>query len=166
MDQTAVAYQFSLCAFALRRNLDGLSQAESLKALPMGANNVNWIVGHVVRVRNRALALLGRRPLFADGEFSFYEPARSASGSPLPLEELVRRFGELQSILVDALASVPPDVLGARAPVSPTNNPNETIGSLLASLAFHESYHMGQLGIARRLLGKRGAILAPGEPLD
>jgi hypothetical protein len=166
MDQTAVAYQFSLCAYALKRNLEGISHAESLKALPMGANNVNWIVGHVVRVRNRALALLGKRPLFNDAEFSFYEPARSASGAPMPLEELVRRFGEIQSVLVDALGAVAPDVLAARAPVSPSNNPNETVGSLLASLAFHESYHMGQLGIARRLLGKRGAILAPGEPRD
>ena len=35
--------------------------------------------------------------------------------------------------------------------------------SLLASIAFHEAYHLGQTGLCRRLLGKPGALLAPGE---
>jgi hypothetical protein len=37
------------------------------------------------------------------------------------------------------------------------------IGTLLASIAFHEAYHLGQTGLSRRLLGKPGALLAPGE---
>ncbi|MGB5881514.1 MAG: DinB family protein, partial [Thermoanaerobaculia bacterium] len=44
------------------------------------------------------------------------------------------------------------------APYSPGNNPNETLGSLLHLIAFHQAYHVGQLGLGRRLVGKAGAI--------
>lgn len=53
--------------------------------------------------------------------------------------------------------------LSAAAPFSPTGNSDETVGTLLASIAFHEAYHLGQTGLSRRLLGKAGALLAPGE---
>jgi uncharacterized damage-inducible protein DinB len=33
-----------------------------------------------------------------------------------------------------------------------------TLGSKLFTFNFHESYHAGQLGILRRMLGKEGAI--------
>ncbi|MBU1676531.1 DinB family protein, partial [bacterium] len=54
--------------------------------------------------------------------------------------------------------SLTEDRLDEPAPFSPGNDETETVGSLLAGLAFHESYHCGQLGLLRRLLGKDGVI--------
>ena len=62
-----------------------------------------------------------------------------------------------------ALGKATVEQLAGEAPFSPTGNPNETVGSLLASIAFHEAYHLGQTGLSRRLLGKTGALLGPGE---
>jgi hypothetical protein len=44
------------------------------------------------------------------------------------------------------------------APYSPGDNPDETLGSLLYLIAFHQAYHVGQLGLCRRLAGKSGGV--------
>jgi uncharacterized damage-inducible protein DinB len=56
------------------------------------------------------------------------------------------------------LADVQAETLGRPAPASPTGNPDETIGSLLATILFHQAYHSGQTAVLRRLVGKPGAI--------
>ncbi len=38
------------------------------------------------------------------------------------------------------------------------NDEKETIGSLMAGMAFHEAYHCGQLGVLRRMAGAEGII--------
>jgi hypothetical protein len=124
---------------------------------------MNWIVGHVVRTRNQALHLLGATPLFSDADFAAYGAGALQSARTLPLEELKRRFDALGPALSSALERTPVQQLSSPAPFSPTGNPNETVGTLLASIAFHEAYHLGQTGLSRRLLGKAGALLAPGE---
>ncbi len=35
---------------------------------------------------------------------------------------------------------------------------------LLGTLVFHQTYHVGQLAIARRIAGMGGAIRGPGQP--
>jgi uncharacterized damage-inducible protein DinB len=53
---------------------------------------------------------------------------------------------------------LPAQRLEERVAQSPTGNPNESLGSLLATVMFHQAYHAGQLGILRRIVGKPGAI--------
>jgi uncharacterized damage-inducible protein DinB len=161
MDPHVLAFQFGVGAFVLDRNLAGISNQESLRPPQPGGNTMNWIVGHVVRTRNKALGLLGDTPLFDDAEFEAY--GHGSTAAPLPLDELKRRFDALGPALDTALERTSPQQLSAAAPFSPTGNPNETVGTLLASIAFHEAYHLGQTGLSRRLLGKRGVLLAPGE---
>jgi hypothetical protein len=48
--------------------------------------------------------------------------------------------------------------LDEQAPHSPTNDPKETVRSLLASISFHQAYHAGQTGLLGRVVGKPGAI--------
>lgn len=162
MDPQVVAFQFSVGAFVLERNLAGITNDESLRAPHPAGNTLNWIVGHVVRTRNQALALLEERPPFDDADFEAYG-AGATGATTLTLDELKRRFGVLGPALDAALDRSSSQQLAAAAPFSPTGNPNETVGTLLASIAFHEAYHLGQTGLSRRLLGKRGALLAPGE---
>jgi len=92
-----------------------------------------------------------------------------ALGKPLPVSLDKLSDQHLQSVKIGLVKRTSPKQLSAAAPFSPTGNPNETTGTLLASIAFHEAYHLGQTGLSRRLLGKPGALLAPGEtghPLD
>ena len=163
MDPRVLAFQFGIGAFVLDRNLQDVTNDESLRQPQPGGNTMNWIVGHVVRTRNQALALLGGTPPFEDDDFAAYGAGGSATGKTLLLDELKRRFVTLGPILDGALKCSSPEQLSAAAPFSPTGNPQETVGTLLASIAFHEAYHLGQTGLSRRLLGRPGALLAPGE---
>jgi len=162
MDPEVLAFQFGVGAFVLERNLAGITNEDSLRPPQAGGNTMNWIVGHVVRTRNQALRLLGATPLFDDADFEAYGAGPPAT-RPLPLDELKRRFDALGPSLDAALKNTSPQHLSAAAPFSPTGNPDETVGTLLASIAFHEAYHLGQTGLSRRLLGRVGALLAPGE---
>ena len=72
MDPQVLAFQFQIGSFVLDRNLAGVDHEQSLLAPRPGGNPMNWIVGHVVRTRNQALALLGSTPLFEDAEFAQY----------------------------------------------------------------------------------------------
>lgn len=163
MDPRTLAFQFGIGAFVLDRNLGGVTHEESLRAPQPGGNTMNWIVGHVVRTRNQALGLLGGRPPFDDAQFEPYGAGTFDPSRAVRLEELKRRFDALGPALTGALENATAEQLSAAAPFSPTGNANETVGSLLASIAFHEAYHLGQTGLSRRLLGKAGALLAPGE---
>jgi hypothetical protein len=162
MDPQVLAFQFGVGAIVLERNLSDVTNEESFRPPKPSGNTMNWIVGHVVRTRNQALGLLGEAPPFADEDFSAYA-AGSNTGETLTLDELKRRFKTLGPMLDAALRRSSPERLSVTAPFSPTGNPNETVGTLLASIAFHEAYHLGQTGLSRRLLGKPGALLAPGE---
>jgi uncharacterized damage-inducible protein DinB len=162
MDPQVLAFQFAIGAFVLERNLGGVTNEEGLRRPQPAGNTMNWIVGHVVRTRNQALSLLGEKPFFEDADFEAYG-AGSSNARILPLDELTRRFDALGPALAGALQRTTPQQLSAKAPFSPTGNPNETVGTLLASIAFHEAYHLGQTGLSRRLLGRPGALLAPGE---
>jgi uncharacterized damage-inducible protein DinB len=163
MDPEVLAFQFGVGAFVLERNLSGVSNEESLRLPTPGGNTMNWIVGHVVRTRNQALSLLGATPLFSDADFDAYGAGASQSAGALTLEELKRRFDALGPALGSALERASVQQLSSPAPFSPTGNSKETVATLLASIAFHEAYHLGQTGLSRRLLGKAGALLAPGE---
>jgi hypothetical protein len=54
-----------------------------------------------------------------------------------------------------------PDAMNTPAPFSPTGNPDETVGSLLAAISFHEAYHVGQTGLLRRVVGREGVVKPP-----
>jgi hypothetical protein len=138
MHAQVLAFQFRVGAFVLERNLAGVTNEESLRAPQPGANTMNWLVGHVVRARNQSLGLLGAPPLFEDADFEAYGAA-SAATVALPLDELKRRFDALGAPLDAALRRASPQYLSAAAPFSPTGNPEETVGTLLASIAFHEA---------------------------
>jgi hypothetical protein len=163
MDPQVLAFQFGVGEFVLERNLADVTNEESVRPPKPGGNTVNWIVGHVVCARNQALGLLGEMPPFDDTDFAAYGAGGLTSGKTLEIDELKRRFSTLGPKLDDALKRSSPKQLSVAAPFSPTGNPHETVGTLLASIAFHEAYHLGQTGLSRRLLGKAGALLAPGE---
>jgi len=163
MDPSVIAFQFSIGAYVLERNLSGITHDESLRSPTGSINSLNWILGHMVRTRNRAVALLAAAPPFPDEDFAVYDPEGFDTLRALRLEELKRRFDVIGPVLQEALRRASAEQMAAPAPLSPTGNPNETVGTLLASIAFHEAYHLGQTGTARRLLGKLGAIRAPGQ---
>jgi len=128
-------------------NIEGITQEESM-IFPNGdANCMNWILGHLIYIRNAFLNILGEESVWDNEKFSCYNRGE------LPLErkdELVD-FEELKSYLQQSQ-----DKLEAKLITVESFDP-KTINDI-AIFCLHELYHGGQLGYLRRILGKPGAI--------
>ena len=151
--------QLSISDRAIHRNLEGVSHEESIRRPQPGGNSTNWIVGHIVASRSRVLAALGEANVLADESIATYR--RGSDGNVeagLPLNDLIDAFDRSQPILVARLRRLTEAELAAKSPVPTPAGPDANLGAALSALTFHEAYHIGQLGIARRLIGKTGAI--------
>lgn len=153
--------QLNFNAFAFRRNTAGISQEESLVQPGSGGNCLNWIAGHLTGSRDGFLRALGADP-FPAGRYARYMrgggPITGPGDGVLPLAEIVADYASVQQRIFEGIAGLETASLGKPAPFSPINNPDETIGSLIAGLVFHETYHIGQTGVLRRVTGHDGAI--------
>ncbi len=160
MDMTPLKIQLSYTHYVICRNAEDLSREESLLARPTGASHANWVVGHILSTRQKTLALLGRERTCDQAVEDLYErgtePPTEADATPL--DELLAGVTAAQEGILAGLDAATPGMLSAAAPFSPGNRDDETVGSLLATLVFHEAYHSGQLGILRRAAGKEGII--------
>ena len=57
----------------ISKNLAGISNEEAM-IFPNGeVNNVNWVFGHLIFIRNAMIKILGGTPVWNDEEFSFYD---------------------------------------------------------------------------------------------
>lgn len=154
-------HQAGLVRYVVAANADGLTHEESLVQPRPAGNCPNWVMGHLLQVYNEALGLLGQEPVMEAAALERY-----ARGAP-PIRDAAeaREFGELLGAWEEAvaridagLAELDPEMLDQPAPASPENNPEETIRTLLSTILFHQTYHAGQLGLLRRLVGREGAI--------
>jgi uncharacterized damage-inducible protein DinB len=154
----ALLTQIKYCHSAAHMNLEGLSPEESLVRHRPGANSANWILGHITWVRQAILRTLGEN-LIADDRLQQYR--RGSDGDvadPIPFMHLLALFDRFQPLLESRLQNLTDANLTAKSAIRSPAGADANLGAALASLVFHESYHVGQLGVARRLLGKPGAI--------
>jgi uncharacterized damage-inducible protein DinB len=167
MHVSTLAYQLELSNRILEMNTADLSQEESLATPEKGGSSLNWVVGHLTRTRGLALQTLGQKPPFPLEDFAPYDDRTGVpfnAENALPIDELRRRFKATQSALVGVIRSMSAEALASRPPKNLTGDPNETVGSQLATFVFHENYHVGQTGVLRRVAGKPGVIKPPPEP--
>jgi hypothetical protein len=134
-------------------NSRDLTQEESLMAPHPGGNCANWVLGHIVCTRAAVLAILGEKPAWEGGEWDRYKrgsaPITSREARPFP--EIFQALDRSQESLMAGLARCDGTDLG-----SPGDE--KSAAGKLAVLQFHEAYHAGQLGVLRRIAGKKGAI--------
>jgi uncharacterized damage-inducible protein DinB len=145
----------------IQRNLEDISQAESLVQPRPAGNCINWITGHLLWVYDQALTLLKHEPVLGADALKRYArgtPALTSAAEAMGIGDLLNNIDIAVSRLDAAFAGVTEEDLNAKAPFSPSNNPDETVRSLLGVITFHQAYHTGQLGVLRRIVGKPGAI--------
>lgn len=144
----------------VRRNLEGVSHEESLLSPEPFGNNANWVLGHLVDSAEGVLDLLGQPRVLDSGALARYrrgtEPLTDAAEA-LPLERLLEAWDEASKRINVGLKSIPEVRIDAPVPAELAWM-GSTIGAAVAFVSFHQSYHAGQLGLLRRLLGKPGAI--------
>jgi hypothetical protein len=113
------------------------------------------VFGHVVATRNTVMETLGEPRIWnADLSGPYERGARPPlhANRARPLADILAAFDRSQQTIVDRLTTTTNDDL------TRTLDNQGSVGDWLARLSFHESYHLGQCGLLRRLLGKDGAI--------
>ena len=128
-------------------NIDGITHEESM-IFPNGeANCMNWILGHLIHIRNPFLNILGEESVWESEKFSCYNRGEI----PLERKDELVSFEDLKSYLKQSQERLETK-LGTLTSFKP-----EMVNDI-STLNLHEIYHSGQLGYLRRILGKPGAI--------
>ena len=154
MSVEALQKMYGINHRALEMNVKDLSHEDSLIQPPGGGNCLNWVAGHVVANRTFILGLVGEQPIWSEAEMEAYKrgsaPIKDGSRAR-KFEQIVADFSRSQERLRAGLGRLTEEDLARK-------KGDETIGDSLRFLQFHEAYHIGQMGLLRRMAGKEGAI--------
>ncbi len=160
MDKSTLLFFLDFSDIVVKQNCEGIGHEESLIE-SQGSHSFNWVLGHVVRTRNDILDFVWKKPLYEKSKFDIYTPKDFDPKKALDIRELQSSFNALQSELKNGIGALTVEKLNQPTSLVPGKESNDTIGSVLATILWHEAYHAGQLGIIRRLVGKPGKIKNP-----
>lgn len=135
---------------AFLANVEEMSHAESLQLVPGLEKSVNWLVGHIIEYRNHMLDQVKMPHVGPEGLTELYAQGtdgHSPGGKGHSFEVLLEAFETAQLRLTAGL-----DKLYAGPEV-----PEETLIRLNRYIA-HEMYHVGQIGLIRKMMGKDSRI--------
>jgi uncharacterized damage-inducible protein DinB len=116
------------------------------------SNHLMWVAGHLIGSRGSVLRALGAEWSTPWGSL-FARGAKETAQDQYPSVEDIRKYWvEVSERLAAAVASAPADVLAKPAPKG-TPSFDGKVGGLVAFLAFHETYHVGQVSYLKKWLG-------------
>jgi uncharacterized damage-inducible protein DinB len=161
-NQEMLARHLELVYAMVGRNVEGMTHDQSLARPVAGGNCANWILGHLVNVHNRLMQVLGEEPVWESAELARagFDPIESPERA-IEWDTLRDRFLGSQERCLAAVRALTDDAMADELP-APFGGATSRAG-LLVVLAFHQTYHAGQLGLARRFAGLPGVIKAPGQ---
>lgn len=149
-------WQLNMSASALGLNLEGITDDEALRQPEPGGNCLNWVAGHILASREGMLAQLGEERVWDPELAARYTrgsaPVSSADDAPVTLTRIRQDLEQSKARFIAGLDRLTPADLEALV------KGDQTLADRLAFLLFHETYHVGQSGLLRRLIGKQGAI--------
>ena len=132
--------------------LADMSEAHIITRIDGGGNSAGWIAGHLASSRFVLGELIGLDLANPFGDlFARGAEVQDDSAYP-PLADIVAAYETISEAIMarlgDLTASDLDKELGAPYPVQ-----EPTVLNGIAFLAFHEAFHIGQLGYIRKLLG-------------
>ncbi len=143
----------------LHKQVEGITHDESLLQPPFRGNCMNWVVGHILGIRDQCLKLMGLPGMLSEYEQKVYgygsEPLTNAAQA-VDLDVLLKRLDESLGILVSGLACLEPEDLEREVRIWRGPMP---LGEAIAYMQWHESYHTGQLELLRQLAGKNDHVI-------
>jgi uncharacterized damage-inducible protein DinB len=151
-----LASQLQLNATLVRRALDGLDVETAARHPIANVNSLAFLAVHVVDARAYLIGLLG-----GDASHDWSEIFAAARGieemSTIPTpQQLLETFDILSARLEARLDSIDPLTLDQPSGASfPTGD--ESVLGAISFLAYHEGYHVGQMALLHRAVG-RGSL--------
>lgn len=149
-----ISAQFKLQTHWFINVLEDTSDVECDRKIVDHANPAKWIAGHLLNSRLTVLTMLkgnhsgnNYQDLFGKGTLW------NSEGAYPTIEAIIRHWKEAADELDLLLSGVREELWRSPAPFQ-TSIPDASMGGLIAYFSMHESYHLGQLSLIRRALGK------------
>jgi uncharacterized damage-inducible protein DinB len=149
---------FNFSHTTVKLNIMGITEAESLMSPLAGINSMHWILGHIVATRRSLLKMMDAEMHWTEEDAeAFSKPPQETIGiTPKGWPEIVEGLEDSQRRIEAAIERF--HLLDEFAPGNKILADEETYGDRFGFFFGHETYHAGQLGTLRRLLGKPGQI--------
>jgi uncharacterized damage-inducible protein DinB len=151
-----LASQFRLNETLIRRALAGLDPETAARRPIENGNPLAFLAAHIVDARAYLIGILGGA---ASHEWSevFAAASRFEDMDPVPApQQLQTTLDVLSGRLHDRLESIDVESLDQPSGQSFPTDDDSVLGAI-SFLAFHESYHVGQIAMLHRALG-RGSL--------
>ena len=149
------AHSFHMNSSLLKKSFEGLNPEEWLRRPSDNSNHLLWIVCHMVWARGNTLGFLGT-PWSTPWSSLFGRGAKLTDSAEYPTpEEAVQAFGEVGRLLKTAFDEVSEETLSAASTVK-VPSADGTLSGVINFLAYHDTYHTGQVAFLRCWLGHEG----------
>lgn len=147
-----IAQNFSTGDSLFERAMSGVSNEHMHTRYDERGNSLLWIAGHITTSRYGVARLIGLPDKCPFGElFARNAPIRSHDEYP-SAKEIELAFKEMSGKLMDRFEELMPEDLEMEISEGYPLPKNDVLHAI-SFLAFHEAYHIGQMGLVRRLLG-------------
>ncbi len=143
---TQLAEAFALNVYTIVTHTVRVTHAESLRPTPLP---LNWIIGHILVNRDRALALLGEAPRLREAERARYaaDPATLKADNAVRFDHQLRLLEHGQPDLASGLIRLSAKDWTREVSVG---EHKLTLAARLFGLYTHDTYHTGQTEILRQ----------------
>ncbi|MCB9831728.1 MAG: DinB family protein [Planctomycetes bacterium] len=161
MIQSVLASTLGFMQMGRTKNVADLDQDQVNRPIMANGTTINWILGHILMARQGPHKLLGLEPPAAPEKLAAYGRGTNWNehgADYMSFAELKDCLAASDAALKTAYEKACSEKLAGPMPESSFPFPVASFGAGLAAYQFHESYHLGQLGTARRLLGLEGGI--------
>ena len=158
----AFRQQFELIYVTAELNLRGMTPEHSVVQPQPSGNCANWLLAHLIQVQNGVMRLVGEDVVWTDPRLPpiGVPPVRGVEDAfdweamcSAWVTSRERCLAAISALTEEALSESVPDPFGGMM----------TRLELLGVLTNHQPYHIGQLGLVRRLIGLPGVIRGPAE---
>lgn len=136
---------FAMNNSLLTRNLEGVTDTHALTR-PGEGSAIAWILGHIVYWRQAVIGMLGGPRVWNDGEGEGFKGTSRELPATIDRgwSDLLAAYRESHDRLLKAIEASP--------------EPVSDVLKGASQLQGHEAYHIGQIALARRVVGLPGVI--------
>lgn len=125
---------------------EGISDKDAVKRPGTDSNHINWLLGHLTTCRFMLLNLIGGKE--SDPYFNIYFKEISNETKYPDLKTISNNWDKASKLLIDKISSMSDEVIE-----SPIPDKGGSPKDFISFFTYHEAYHLGQIGYARKILG-------------
>ncbi|MDN5205573.1 DinB family protein [Fulvivirgaceae bacterium BMA10] len=124
---------------------DKLSDKLALSRASDNSNHINWLLGHVLHCRFMLANMIGLQEVNPLGDQYF----KAIEHKDYPgIDEIRQHWPQISEKLLNKISSMSNEDLDTR----PAEN-KPSLSDIISFFIYHEAYHLGQIGIVRKIIG-------------